>query len=67
MDEGEYVWVRMGKRDIEQIVYVDNIRYFNETNAPYEPFRVKRVLRKASEEEVKEAKKQLGLDYEIER
>lgn len=50
--EGDYVWVRMGRHDTEQIVYVDSVRYFNEDTAPYDPDRVKRVLRKATEEEL---------------
>lgn len=50
---GEYVWVRMGRHNIEQIVYVDGVRYCNEEDAPYDPARVKQVLRKATEEEIK--------------
>ncbi len=49
---GEYVWVRMGRHDTEQIVYVDNDRRFHSWNAPYDPERVKRVLRKATPEEI---------------
>ena len=50
---GDYVWVRMGRHNIEQIVYVDGVRYCNEDTAPYDPARVKQVLRKATEEEIK--------------
>ena len=50
---GEYVWVRMGRHNIEQIVYVDDIKYCNEETAPYNPLTVKKVLRKATEEELK--------------
>ena len=49
---GDYVWVRMGRHDTEQIVYVDSIKYCNEDTAPYDPLRVKRVLRKATKEEL---------------
>ncbi len=50
---GDHVWVRMGRHNLEQIVYVDSVRYCNDDTAPYEPERVKRVLRKATEEEIK--------------
>ncbi len=53
---GEYVWVRMGRHNIEQVVYVDNVRFFDEENAPYPPDRVKKVLKKAIKEEIAEAK-----------
>ena len=49
---GDYVWVRMGRHNIEQIVYVDDIKYCNEDTAPYNPLKVKQVLRKATEEEL---------------
>ncbi len=49
---GEYVWVRMGRHDREQIVYVDVARRFNEEDAPYNPRTVKQVLRRATKEEV---------------
>ena len=44
---GDYVWVRMGRRQIEQIVLVDTVRYCDDDTAPIELNRVKRVLRKA--------------------
>ena len=44
---GDYVWVRMGRHDTEQVVYVDSVRQFGEENAPYDPRKVKRVLDKA--------------------
>ncbi|MBR2341641.1 MAG: hypothetical protein IKA72_04465 [Clostridia bacterium] len=50
---GEYVWVQMGRHNTEQIVYVDEARYFNDDNAPYDPSRVKQVLRKATEKEIR--------------
>lgn len=49
---GDYVWVRMGRRDTEQIVYVDSVRRFNDDYAPYDPAKVKQVLRKATKEEL---------------
>lgn len=49
---GEYVWVRMGRHDVEQIVYVDDVRRFNDDTAPYDPTRIKQVLRKATKEEL---------------
>ena len=49
---GDYVWVKMGRHQLEQIVHVDSIRYFNGDNAPYDPLRVKQVLRKATVEEL---------------
>lgn len=50
---GDYVWVVMGRHKIEQIVYVDNVRRFSDDTAPYDPKRVKPILRKATPEEVK--------------
>jgi hypothetical protein len=49
---GDYVFVRMGKNATEQIVFVDCARRFSLETAPYDPKRVKRVLRKATAEEV---------------
>ena len=49
--KGDYVWVRMGRRNTEQIVYVDEARYFDDETAPYDPLQVKQVLRKATSEE----------------
>ena len=45
----------MGRRNIEQVVYVDSVKYFEEENAPYSPQRVKQVLRKATKEEIERA------------
>ncbi len=50
---GDYVWVRMGRHDTEQIVYVDSARWFGD-DAPYDPNRVKQVLGFASKEDLKE-------------
>ena len=49
---GEYVWVRMGRHNTEQIVYVDSVRYFTKETAPYEPSTVKQILRKANALEI---------------
>ena len=51
--KGEYVWVRMGRRKIEQIVYVDSVRCFDEDNSPYPFSEVKKIIRKATDEEIK--------------
>ena len=51
---GDYVWVTMGKHNREQIVLVDSVRLCNDDTAPYDPLRVKRILRKATEEETKD-------------
>ena len=50
---GDYVWVRMGRHNTEQVVYVDSVRRFDEQTAPYDPSAVKQVLRKATEKEIK--------------
>ena len=52
--QGDCVWVKMGRHNTEQVVYVDSVRYFNEEDAPFDPGTVKQVLRKATEEECKE-------------
>ena len=51
---GEYVWVRMGRHNTEQVVYVDSVKRFDDDNAPYDPATVKQVLRKASKQEIKD-------------
>ncbi len=50
---GEYAWVRMGRRLIEQVVHIDSVRYYDEENAPYNPHTVKCILRRATAEEIK--------------
>lgn len=57
---GDYVWVRMGKRRIEQIVYVDCARFYDDEDIPYVPNAEKRILRVATLEEVNAWKKQLS-------
>ena len=49
---GDYVWVRMGRHNTEQIVYVDSVKYFDEQSVPRNPRIAKRVLRKATKEEI---------------
>ena len=51
--KGDYVWVRMGRHNTEQVVYVDSVRRFDDESAPYDPNAVKQVLRKATEKEIK--------------
>ena len=43
--KGDFVWVRMGRHNKEQIVYVDSVRLCTEETAPYDPMRVKKVIR----------------------
>lgn len=50
---GDYVWVRMGRHNTEQVVYVDSVRRFDGESAPYDPSAVKQVLRKATDKEIK--------------
>ena len=50
-----YVWVNMGRRNTEQIVYVDSVHYCNADDVPYPIDKTKRVLRQATEEETEEA------------
>lgn len=50
--KGDYVWVKMGRHNTEQIVRVDSVRLFTDITAPYNPASVKRVLRIATEEEI---------------
>ncbi len=50
VNSGEYAWVRMGRHNTEQIVYVDGVFYYDDP--PYNPKRVKRILRKATTEEL---------------
>lgn len=52
-----YVWVRMGRHDREQMVYVDCVCWFDKENTPYPYERAKRVLRQATEEERDRAEK----------
>ncbi len=56
---GDYVWVRMGRRKLEQIVYVDCARFYDEDDIPYIPSEEKCILRKATEKEVEEWKNSL--------
>ena len=53
--EDTYVCVNMGRRNTEQIVYVDSVRYCNANDVPYPIDKTKRVLRQATEEETEEA------------
>lgn len=52
LKKGDFVWVRMGKHQTEQIVYVDQVRFFPKEFTPYDPDTVKRVIRVATENEV---------------
>ena len=50
-----YIWVKMGPKDKEQLVYVDSVRYCNADEVPYPIEKTKRVIRQATEEEAAEA------------
>lgn len=54
-EAGSYVWVRMGRHDREQMVYVDCVRWFSEDEEPYPRAQTKKVLRQTTEEEQKKA------------
>ena len=54
--QGDYVWVRMGKHNTEQIVLVDSVRRFTPITVPFDPNAVKRILRKATPEEIEKIK-----------
>ncbi len=53
VEQGDYVWVTMGRHHTEQIVYVDSVRDYTAENAPYNPKTVKQVLRMATGKEVR--------------
>lgn len=55
--KGDYVWVRMGRHDTLQIAIADSVRYFDEDSAPYDPDKVKQILKKATPEELAEIEK----------
>ncbi len=58
VEKGEYVWVRMGRHNTEQIVTVDRVRFCSENDAPYPIESVRRILRKAKKEELNETIKE---------
>lgn len=51
-----YVWVKMGRHEREQIVFVDSVRWCDKDNAPYPIDKARRVLKQATEKESKHAK-----------
>lgn len=53
---GDYVWVKMGRHQTEQVVYVDSVQYCNDNTALYDINQVKKVIKIATEEEIEEAK-----------
>ena len=53
---GDYVWAAMGRHDTEQVVYVDSVRLCDNASAPYPADKARRILRRATETEVAEAK-----------
>lgn len=52
--KGDCVWVKMGSHNVKQIAVVDGVRFFTKTSVPYPLDSVKRILSKASEEELRE-------------
>ena len=58
-----YVWVRMGRHDREQMVYVDCVRWFLEDEEPYPHDLAKKVLRQTTEDEAKTAEEFWGEFY----
>ena len=53
---GDYVWVKMGSHNTEQIVFVDSVRHFKAETAPYPVDRVRQILRPATQKEIDEIK-----------
>ena len=52
---GTYVWVQMGRKNEEQIVFVDSVQYCTAADAPYDVHSAKRILRQCTKEESEEA------------
>ena len=44
--------MRMGRHNLEQIVYVDSVRRFTQDTLPYDIENMRKILRKATEEEL---------------
>ena len=51
-----YVWVKMGRHEREQIVFVDSVKLCDKENAPYPYEKARRVLRQCTETETNKAK-----------
>ena len=51
-----YVWVKMGRHDTEQIVYVDSVKLCTIDKVPYPFDKAKRVLRQTTPTEAVAAK-----------
>ena len=60
-----YVWVKMGRHNTEQIVYVDSIKWCDKSKTPYPIDRAKRILRQTTMEEVANAKSNWGQSFII--
>ncbi|MBR2614085.1 MAG: hypothetical protein IKC71_00615 [Clostridia bacterium] len=50
-----FVWTTMGRRDIEQIVYVDSVCWCTKEDAPYPLDKIKKIIRQTTKEEAKQA------------
>ena len=55
---GSYVWVKMGRHDREQMVYVDSVRWCEPDKAPYPLNKAKKVLRQTTKEEAEQIVKE---------
>ena len=53
-----FVWVKMGRHDTEQTVYVDSVRWCTINDAPYPFNKAKRVLRQATKDEENQAREE---------
>ncbi len=54
---GDFVWVKMGRHDTEQMAFVDCVRWFAVENLPYPYEKLRKILRQTTEEEKQTAKK----------
>ena len=53
-----FVWVKMGRHNTLQMVYVDSVKWCTIEKAPYNYEKARRVIRQATEEESEIAKKE---------
>ena len=60
-----FVWVKMGRHDTEQIVYVDSVRWCKLCDAPYPFDKAKRIIKQTTVEESKLAKRDWEINQQI--
>jgi len=53
-----FVWVKMGRHDTLQMVYVDSVKWCKLEKVPYDYNRAKRIIRQATNEEMEIARKE---------